>query len=107
VLAAYLRDIGWDRVTLIVGAMRDKDIAGMLRELLPVCAHVIATQPPSPRAASADEIAALTRELAQPDVRVETIADPALALDHACTVGTPVVAAGSIFLIGPLRGILR
>ncbi len=107
VLAAYLRDIGWNRVTLIVGAMRDKDIAGMLRELLPHCAKVIATQPPSPRAASADEIAASARALAPPDVRVDTIADPALALEHACSAGMPVVAAGSIFLIGPLRGILR
>jgi hypothetical protein len=68
---------------------------------------VVATQPPSPRAASADEIAASVRALAQPHVRVETIADPALALDHACSAGMPVVAAGSIFLIGPLRGILR
>jgi dihydrofolate synthase / folylpolyglutamate synthase len=107
VLTEYLRDIGWDRVTLIVGAMRDKDIAGMLRELLPRCAKVIATQPPSPRAATADEIAVLARELAPADLTVETIADPALALDRACSGGTPVVAAGSIFLIGPLRGILR
>jgi dihydrofolate synthase / folylpolyglutamate synthase len=107
VLTEYLRDIGWDRVTLIVGAMRDKDIAGMLRELLPRCAKVIATQPPSARAATADEIAVLARELAPADLTVETIADPALALDRACYGGTPVVAAGSIFLIGPLRGILR
>jgi dihydrofolate synthase / folylpolyglutamate synthase len=107
VLAEYLRDIGWDRVTLIAGAMRDKDIAGMLRELLPLCARVIATQPSGARAETADEIAALVRQLAPADLVVETIADPALALDRACAAGTPVVAAGSIFLIGPLRGILR
>jgi dihydrofolate synthase / folylpolyglutamate synthase len=107
VLADYLGDIGWDRVTLILGAMRDKDIAGMLRELLPRCATVIATQPPSARAATADEVAVLARELAPVDVRVEAIPDPGLALDRACSAGTPVVAAGSIFLIGPLRGILR
>jgi dihydrofolate synthase/folylpolyglutamate synthase len=107
VVAEFLRDIGWDRVTLIVGAMRDKDIAGMLRELLPRCAKVIATQPPSARAATAEEIAALVRELAPADLAVETIADPARALSRACSGGMPVVAAGSIFLIGPLRGILR
>ena len=106
-LTEYLREIGWDRVTLIVGAMRDKDIAGMLRELLPCCGNVIATQPPSPRAASADEIAGLVRELGPVDLGVETVVDPALALDRACAGGMPVVAAGSIFLIGPLRGILR
>jgi hypothetical protein len=39
--------------------------------------------------------------------RVEPIPDPAAALSHAVSIGKPVVAAGSIFLIGPLRDILR
>ena len=34
-LADYLREIGWRDVTLVVGAMRDKDVAGMLTALLP------------------------------------------------------------------------
>ena len=38
---------------------------------------------------------------------VRSIDDPAEALAHACASSARVVAAGSIFLIGPLRGILR
>jgi hypothetical protein len=37
----------------------------------------------------------------------EAIAAPAAALARARERGRPVVAAGSIFLIGPLRDILR
>jgi hypothetical protein len=33
--------------------------------------------------------------------------DPQAALERACQLGQRVVAAGSMFLIGPLRGILR
>jgi len=38
---------------------------------------------------------------------VEAVADPSAALDCAREAGGRVVAAGSIFLIGPLRDILR
>jgi hypothetical protein len=38
---------------------------------------------------------------------VAAIVDPERALADACQAGARVVAAGSIFLIGALRGILR
>jgi hypothetical protein len=38
---------------------------------------------------------------------VRCIDNPADALAHACAAAPRVVAAGSMFLIGPLRGILR
>jgi len=38
---------------------------------------------------------------------IESIEDPAAALHAACLPGWRVVVAGSIFLVGPLRGILR
>ena len=109
-LADYLRDIGWRDVTLVVGAMRDKDLGGMLTALLPSCARVVCTTAPGPRALDAAALAALASEIApatRADVVVTAIADPAAAMTDACRAGARVVAAGSIFLIGPLRGILR
>jgi hypothetical protein len=38
---------------------------------------------------------------------VEIVEEPAAALDRACALSDRVVVAGSMFLIGPLRGILR
>ena len=109
-LADYLRQIGWKDVTLVVGVMRDKDVAGILTALLPSCARVVCTTAPSPRALDAESLAALASGLAaaaRHDVAIAAIADPARACADACRTGTRVVAAGSIFLIGPLRGILR
>jgi hypothetical protein len=40
-------------------------------------------------------------------VPIDAIDDPRAALEHAAASENAVVAAGSIFLIGPLRDILR
>jgi dihydrofolate synthase/folylpolyglutamate synthase len=106
-LAGYLRESGWTRVTLVIGVMRDKDGAGMLAALVSLTDKVICTTPPSARALPADELSEVARRLAPPHVRVDAISDPGAAIAAACRDGAQVVAAGSIFLIGPLRGILR
>jgi dihydrofolate synthase/folylpolyglutamate synthase len=103
-LASHLQEIGWSRVTLLFGAMRDKDVRHMLEALAPFCEAIVCTTAPSPRALSASELAAFAVPLGR---TVEAIADPATALARAVDMGRPVVAAGSIFLIGPLRDILR
>jgi dihydrofolate synthase/folylpolyglutamate synthase len=103
-LASHLQEIGWSRVTLVFGAMRDKDVRHMLGALAPFCETIVCTTAPSPRALSASELAGIASPLGP---TVEAIADPAAALARAVEMGRPVVAAGSIFLIGPLRDILR
>lgn len=106
-LAAWLHESGWSGVTLVFGAMRDKDVAGMLAPILPCCARVICTTPPNPRALPAGDLASLVSSLVGHDAPVEAVPDPAAALDRAREIGGRIVAAGSIFLIGPLRDILR
>lgn len=106
-LAEYLRDKGWTDPTLVFGALRDKDVEGMLGVLAPVCGAIVCTTAPSPRALPAPDVAAIARALAPPPVRVTAQPDPGLALAEACRPGARVVIAGSIFLIGLVRGILR
>jgi dihydrofolate synthase/folylpolyglutamate synthase len=106
-LATYLREAGWTDVTLVIGVMRDKDVTGMLSALLPCCTTLVCTTPPTPRALAAEALATLASALSSAPTSIVTIDDPATAMAHACRAGARVVAAGSIFLIGPLRGILR
>jgi hypothetical protein len=49
----------------------------------------------------------LVRSLAIDGQTIEAIEDPASAIRAACLPGSKVIVAGSIFLVGPLRGILR
>jgi dihydrofolate synthase/folylpolyglutamate synthase len=106
-LRTFLTEVGWTDCALVFGAMRDKDVSGMLKELLPLCAVVICTTAQSPRAMRSTELGEISVELAGSTVRVETIPEPRVALARACELERSVVAAGSIFLIGPLRDILR
>ena len=106
-LATYVREAGWPPVTLVIGVMRDKDVAGMLSALLPLAETLVCTTPASPRALPAAELATRAATLPSAPRHIITIDDPAAAMASVCRAGARIVAAGSIFLIGPLRGILR
>jgi dihydrofolate synthase / folylpolyglutamate synthase len=105
-LASYVEEIGWAGATLIFGAMRDKDVRGMLEPIAPLAGAIVATTAPGRRALPAAEVAAIARAIA-PRTTVIVEPDPAAALARACALDRRVIAAGSIFLIGPLRDILR
>lgn len=105
-LAAYLRDSSWTDAALVFGAMADKDAPGMLRELAPVVSTIVCTTAGTARAASAEGLAAIARALTGATfVHVEP--DPARAVARARALSRRIVIAGSMFLVGPLRGILR
>jgi dihydrofolate synthase/folylpolyglutamate synthase len=106
-LAAYLSDIGWTDITLLFGVMRDKDVREMLPPLLSRTGRLICTTPPSARARSAEDVASIAGAMTGAPAQIDAIADPAGALASACRRESRVVVAGSIFLAGPLRDILR
>ena len=105
-LARYL--VRWhpERPPLVFGAMRDKDVEGMLQALLPAVGDVVATTPPTPRAADARELAARVRVLAR-GRRVEVVHDPLAAVELALEHGHTICVAGSIYLVGAVRGALQ
>ena len=105
-LAVYLRESGWSGCTLVFGAMRDKAIREMLSPLAAVCGHLICTTADTARALPAVEIAQ-TAALAGAAWTITAIDDPRAAVETAVRQSTRVVVAGSIFLTGPVRGILR
>jgi dihydrofolate synthase/folylpolyglutamate synthase len=99
-LASYLETFAPEGVTLVFGAMKDKSIPEMLAPLAVAAREVICTTAPTPRAMEADELARLARSAG---LRADAIANPLEALVRACSRGRPVVVAGSIFLVGPVR----
>jgi dihydrofolate synthase / folylpolyglutamate synthase len=86
--------------TLIVGVVSDKDARAIVAPLAARATRVIATQPPSPRALAAEELAALIPSSKRPEVAP----DLATALERAR--GEPVLVAGSIFLVAEARRLL-
>lgn len=100
-LASYLEETEPGGVTLVFGAMRDKAVDDMLGALASVARRVWCTTAPNPRAMTAAELAAMARAHG---MNAYEASDPDEALDRACAEGGPVVVAGSIFLVGPIRG---
>ena len=103
-LASYLLSESPEGVTLVFGAMKDKAVDEMLRELAPAVRTVVCTTAPSPRAATARDLLALARAHGLDATAVE---DPVAAVERACDGPRPVVVAGSIFLIGAVREQVR
>ncbi|MBI4265588.1 MAG: bifunctional folylpolyglutamate synthase/dihydrofolate synthase [Acidobacteria bacterium] len=108
-LAAYLSRWHPERLPLVIGVMRDKDVEGMIDRLLPAVSSIVATAASTPRAMPPEELAARARSRvpgnAVLDVRAE--ADPVLAVEQALARHDVVCVAGSIFLAGEVRDALE
>lgn len=91
------------RTVACVSILDDKDAAGMLRELLPLCAEVVCTGNANPRALPPATLESLCRQLGGPPARV--VADPRAALGAARAAAGEdgvAVATGSIYLVADL-----
>jgi dihydrofolate synthase/folylpolyglutamate synthase len=101
-LAVYLQDTSLAPIPIVLAVMADKDLAGMVTPLLPVTSSLVATTVPHSRARTAEGLAAELRVLA-PALTVQAEPDAVRAVAIALAGSHRAVAAGSIYLIGPLR----
>ena len=97
-LRAYLDEQGESRLPLVFSAMRDKDIDGMLRALLPAIGLLVTTKASNPRAADPQWIADRARRVS-PDMPTIVEPVPRDALAAAWRASPRIVIAGSIFLL--------
>ena len=105
-LAMYLSRWHHERPPLVLAAMRDKDVAAILRALLGAVETVFVTTAPNPRAALPEDLAEAIRSL-DPARRVIVEPDPVRAIERAWDESPLVCVAGSIFLAGAVRDALH
>jgi dihydrofolate synthase/folylpolyglutamate synthase len=91
---------------LVFGVLADKDHRGMLGALAPVVRRFHLVTPASSRGRPAAELAALAGALGLPADVHGGVAE-ALACARAGAGGAPVVVAGSLYLVGEARALLR
>ena len=101
-LADALADLGVRRPTIVFGAMRTKKVRAVLRALAPLDPRFIFTAVDDPGAHDPATLARAWRSVS--GSAAQTAPDPAAALGMAR--GDPVVVAGSLYLVGAVRGIL-
>jgi dihydrofolate synthase/folylpolyglutamate synthase len=116
-LVAALAELpGRGRRTLVLSVSSDKDVAAILRELVPFFDRVLATQyQDNPRAVAAEELAGLARAaVAAGQVRsrgteIIVCATPGEAWEWVCENGASeelIVVAGSFFLAAEMQRIV-
>lgn len=106
VLADYLREVHPAGLPIVFGIMRDKDVPGTLRPLLPSATHLVVTHAHTGRALSAAALADIARRAGwRGPLEVEE--DAGAALESAWRQSRTICAAGSIFLVGEVLARVR
>ncbi|MBC7933502.1 MAG: bifunctional folylpolyglutamate synthase/dihydrofolate synthase [Rubrivivax sp.] len=108
-LRAYLDEFITQPITMIFGAMRDKAVAEIGAILFPAAARLILTEPPTPRAASVEE---LLRAVPVPSASVTIALAPstrdAVVMARAVTPpGGIICVTGSLYLVGEVKRLLE
>jgi len=106
-LAAALADLGLRDAPLVFGAQRGKRVAAVLRALAPLRPRPIFTRVDDPGALPPADLLRAWRSIGAAG---EVADDPATALARAAErrrrPDQPVVVAGSLYLVGAVRGML-
>jgi dihydrofolate synthase/folylpolyglutamate synthase len=106
-LARALAELGVHHFPLVLGAMRGKRATAILRALAPLQPHPVFTRVEDPGAIEPAALLRTWRRLASGGTRASS---PAAALARAAELradpGQPLVVAGSLYLVGAIRGML-
>ncbi len=90
---------GDEKVTIVLGILRDKDVRGICEALLPIAARVFTVPVKNERTTMAGELAAIVRE-SSGEADCEAMEDLTEVLTRAVSVDERVLVTGSLFLVG-------
>lgn len=108
-LTAYLTEFIDRPITLVFGAMKDKDVAEITEILFPPAKNIVLTKPSNPRAISVEKLAdLLPANFATENVYLS--ADVASSIKTAREIAGNdglILVTGSLYLVGEVKMILR
>lgn len=97
---AVKKDFSYNRLILVLGVMKDKDISSIVKELAGMADHVICSSPEYFRSASPEELHSIVSRYIK---KVEMIKSLPLAISQAKEIAKPddmVLITGSLFTVG-------
>ena len=93
-------DFSYDQVILVIGIMADKDIAGVLREIVPISDRVLYTRPVYSRAADPHVLMEKAGSLNTPGEVVPFLTEAILKAEKMASPRDLIVICGSLFTVG-------
>jgi dihydrofolate synthase/folylpolyglutamate synthase len=109
VLSRNLRKIAlsrYKRIILVMGAMGDKDIEGLLEPLLPLATEILFCAPAYGRAASPERLAAAAAKAGYPSFVAPSVAEAIVKAEELWLPGDLIVISGSFYTIGEAKEFL-
>jgi dihydrofolate synthase / folylpolyglutamate synthase len=94
------REFRYKKLILVLGIMKDKDIAGVVRAIVPKADYVIYSRPAYDRAAAPEEIRQKARSFGKPGEVLSPLKD---AIERAKTIAGSedmILICGSLFTVG-------
>ncbi|MBQ6401005.1 MAG: bifunctional folylpolyglutamate synthase/dihydrofolate synthase [Firmicutes bacterium] len=97
-----------ERILLVLGILRDKEVDAILEQMTDITGEIITTAPDSPRKLGADELADRLRSRGiEPLAVAETPEECVRAAMERKSEYDAVLFAGSLYLVGAVRRLLR
>lgn len=100
------KEFHYDRLVLLFGIMKDKDMKSILQTLAPLADHVILSKPHTERASSPD---LLLKRLGRNGKKAEIIEELPLAIERGLSLTRPedlLCVTGSLYTVGEARNYL-
>lgn len=102
-----------EKITLVIGMLKDKDIEGTLSHIIPYAERLIITVPPSSRAATTEEIKKICQNIERNSdlnlekIEIQSVEESVSFVQSNAKELDTVVYAGSLYMIGAARTELK
>lgn len=103
-LEKVIKQLFSDRKLILgIGVLKDKDVEGMLRAIVPLAEKLVLTEPNNPRALSVQELASLVAKYKKDYVIKEKISEAVQTALSLAESDSLIVFAGSLYMAGEVR----
>ena len=107
-LRAHLEEEVDRPITLVFGAMKDKEVDAIAREIFPVAKSVVLTEPSNSRAMKTSEIISqLPEDIYAKVYETRSVEEALQKAEQISTDDTIILVTGSLYLVGEAMQILR
>lgn len=105
-LREFLQEIlGNKKITLVLGILSDKDIDGILSELVPISEKIIVTRPDYYRAAEPYELKDRIKRFGKDAIVINSISEAVIYAKENAQSDTAICITGSLFTVGEARAL--
>ena len=106
-LVDSLKRLGYFRVHVVFGAMKDKDVLSMAKAIAPIACTVLAVSPQTERAMPAEEIERIFKNLRISVRQARSVASALAFIKRKRRFEHPIIVTGSHFVVGEALAFFR